>query len=140
MSSKTTNVTKCFRYRLLPIVLGIPLLPIGLFVYGWTAEYKVHWIVPIIFTGFSGAGLIFSFIYMIDAFTTYAASALAATSVIRSIVGGCLPIAGLPLYSALGYGWGNSLLGFIAIVVSIAPLLFWRYGETLRKKYDVQFD
>ncbi|KAJ4268819.1 hypothetical protein NW762_002889 [Fusarium torreyae] len=131
-------------YRLLPIVLGIPLLPIGLFVYGWTAQYKVHWIVPIIFTGFTGAGLIFSFlptqIYMIDAFTTYAASALAATSVVRSIVGGCLPIAGLPLYSALGYGWGNSLLGFIAILVSVAPLLFWRYGETLRKKYDVQFD
>ncbi|KAF5968205.1 major facilitator family transporter protein [Fusarium bulbicola] len=76
-------------------------------------------------------------INMIDAFTTYAASALAATSVIRSIVGGYLPIAGLPLYSALGYRWGNSLLGFIAIVVSIAPLLFWRYGETLRKRYDV---
>ncbi|KAF5009392.1 hypothetical protein FDECE_4383 [Fusarium decemcellulare] len=131
-------------YRLLPIVLGIPLLPVGLFVYGWTAQYKVHWIVPIIFTGFTGAGLIFSFlptqIYMVDAFTTYAASALAATSVVRSIVGGCLPIAGLPLYSALGYGWGNSLLGFIAIVVSIAPLLFWRYGETLRTKYDVKFD
>lgn len=35
---------------------------------------------------------------------------------------------------------GNSLLGFIAILVSIAPLLFWHYGETLRKKYDVQFD
>ncbi|KAF5534322.1 multidrug resistant protein [Fusarium mexicanum] len=107
-------------------------------------EYEVHWIVPIIFTGFSAAGLIFSFlptqIYMIDAFTAYAASALAATSVIRSIVGGFLPIAGLPLYSALGYGWGNSLLGFIAIVVSIAPLLFWRYGETLRKRYNVQFD
>ncbi|KAF4948495.1 hypothetical protein FSARC_13732 [Fusarium sarcochroum] len=131
-------------YRLLPVVLGIPMLPIGLFVYGWTAQYKIHWIVPIIFTGFTGAGLIFSFlptqIYMIDAFTTYAASALAATSVVRSIVGGCLPIAGLPLYSALGYGWGNSLLGFIAILVSVAPLLFWRYGETLRKMYDVQFD
>ncbi|KAJ3540260.1 hypothetical protein NM208_g5139 [Fusarium decemcellulare] len=131
-------------YRLLPIVLGIPLLPVGLFVYGWTAQYKVHWVVPIIFTGFTGAGLIFSFlptqIYMVDAFTTYAASALAATSVVRSIVGGCLPIAGLPLYSTLGYGWGNSLLGFIAIVVSIAPLLLWRHGETLRTKYDVKFD
>ncbi|CAM1505910.1 Fc.00g115470.m01.CDS01 [Cosmosporella sp. VM-42] len=131
-------------YRLLPIVLGIPLLPIGLFVYGWTAQYKVHWIVPIIFTGFTGAGLIFSFlptqIYMVDAFTKYAASALAATSIVRSIVGGCLPIAGLPLYSAVGYGWGNSILGFIAIVVSTAPLLFWRYGETLRKKYDVSFE
>lgn len=62
MFSKRTNITNCFRYRLLPIILGIPLLPIGLFVYGWTAEYEVHWIVPIVFTGFSGAGLIFSFV------------------------------------------------------------------------------
>ncbi|KAI6772722.1 hypothetical protein HG530_003680 [Fusarium avenaceum] len=78
-------------------------------------------------------------IYMIDAFTKYAASALAATSVVRSIVGGCLPIAGLPLYSALGYGWGNSLLGFIAILVSVAPLLFWRYGESsIKVRRDIK--
>ncbi|KAK1246215.1 hypothetical protein MKX08_000017 [Trichoderma sp. CBMAI-0020] len=44
-------------------------------------------------------------IYMIDAFTAFAASALAATSIVRSIVGGILPMAGLPLYEALGYGW-----------------------------------
>lgn len=132
------------RFRLLPLVFGIPLLPLGLFVYGWTAQYKVHWIVPIIFTGFTGAGLIFSFvptqIYMVDAFTKYAASALAATSVVRSIVGGTLPIAGLPMYSALGYGWGNSLLGFIAIALSVMPLVFWKYGEMLRKRYEVSFD
>lgn len=51
---------------------------------------------------------------MVDAFTDYAASALAATSVIRSIFGGCLPIAGLPLYSALGYGW----VRFLALSIS----------------------
>jgi hypothetical protein len=50
------------RYRLLPIVLGIPLLPVGLFVYGWTTEYKVHWMVPIVSSGFIGAGLIFTFV------------------------------------------------------------------------------
>ncbi|KEY69590.1 hypothetical protein S7711_06219 [Stachybotrys chartarum IBT 7711] len=131
-------------YRLLPMVLGIPFLPIGLFVYGWTTQYKVHWIVPIIFTGFAGAGLTLSFlptqVYMIDAYTTYAASAMAATSIVRSIFGATLPLAGLPLYSSLGYGWGNSLLGFIAIVVSLLPLLFWRYGEALRKKYNVELD
>ncbi|KAI0379633.1 major facilitator superfamily domain-containing protein [Hypomontagnella monticulosa] len=131
-------------YRLLPLIFGIPFLPIGLFGYGWTTQYQVHWIVPIIFTSFAGIGLIFSFvptqIYMVDAFTKYAASALAAASVVRSIFGGCMPIAGLPMYSALGYGWGNSLLGFVALVASVAPFVFWRYGETLRTKYEVSFD
>lgn len=84
---------------------------------------------------------------MIDAFTSHAASALAATSVARSIVGGTLPIAGFPLYETLGYGWvrylcsfdaivtnceqGNSLLGLIALLVSAGPLFFWKYGEAL---------
>lgn len=54
---------------------------------------------------------------MIDAFTKYAASALAATSVVRSIVGGCLPIAGLPLYSALGYGWVSRLIHVLRLLL-----------------------
>jgi multidrug resistance protein len=35
----------------LPLALTIPgavLLPIGIFIYGWTTYYRVHWIVPII--------------------------------------------------------------------------------------------
>jgi multidrug resistance protein len=43
----------------LPLRLTVPggiMLPIGLFVYGWTTEYKVHWIVPIIGTAFFGWG------------------------------------------------------------------------------------
>ena len=77
---------------------------------------------------------------MVEAFAQYAASALAATSVVRSIVGGILPIAGLPMYKAMGYGWGNSLLGFVALVLSVMPLVFYKYGETLRKRYAASFD
>jgi hypothetical protein len=77
---------------------------------------------------------------MVEAFTEYAASALAATSVVRSIVGGILPIAGLPMYKAMGYGWGNSLLGFVALALSAMPLVFYRYGEALRKRYRVNFE
>jgi hypothetical protein len=77
---------------------------------------------------------------MVEAFTEYAASALAATSVVRSIVGGILPIAGLPMYKVMGYGWGNSLLGFVALALSAMPLVFYRYGEALRKRYKVNFE
>jgi len=39
------------------------------------------------------------------------------------------------MYGALGYGWGNSVLGFVAIVVGLpAPALFWFYGERLRAR------
>ena len=33
-----------------------------LFLYGWTTEYKVHWIVPLIGTVFVGYGLLIVFV------------------------------------------------------------------------------
>ncbi len=68
-------------------------------------------------------------VYLVDAFTIYAASALAANAVVRSIAGAVLPLAGLTMYKNLGIGWGNSVLGFIAAAMLPVPFLIIRYGE-----------
>ncbi|KAI0809996.1 cycloheximide resistance protein [Xylaria sp. FL0064] len=129
-------------YRLPLLPLGAICIPVGLFIYGWPAQYKVHWIVPIIGTGFTGIGNILVFFsiqtYLVDAFTIYAASALASNTIIRSIAGGVLPLAGLRLYERLGYGWGNSLLAFIAIVFLPVSFVLLKYGEDLRTKYPIK--
>ncbi|KAF7553939.1 hypothetical protein G7Z17_g3263 [Cylindrodendrum hubeiense] len=129
-------------YRLPPLRIGAILLPAGLFIYGWTAEYKVHWIAPIIGTAVIGVGNLIIFMslqmYLVDSFTIYAASALAANAVMRSIAGAVLPLAGIPMYDKLGMGWGNSLLGFIAAALLPAPWLFMKYGEYLRKKFEIK--
>ncbi|XWW92421.1 hypothetical protein V2A60_000344 [Cordyceps javanica] len=128
-------------YRLPPLRAGAVLLPVGLFIYGWTAQYKVHWIVPIIGTAIMGVGNLIIFmslqLYLVDTFTIYAASALAANSVVRSLLGAVLPLAGGPMYAKLGLGWGNSLLAFIAVALIPVPWLFMRYGEFLRKKFAI---
>ena len=49
-------------YRLPPMVFGAPFIPIGLFWYGWAAEAKTHWIVPILGTLFFGIGLLATFV------------------------------------------------------------------------------
>lgn len=49
-------------YRLPSIIIGGVCVPIGLFWYGWTADNKVHWILPIIGTGFLGAGMIITYV------------------------------------------------------------------------------
>lgn len=49
-------------YRLPAMFIGALLVPIGLFLYGWTADQKLHWILPIIGTGFFGAGLFSIFV------------------------------------------------------------------------------
>ncbi|RKU41272.1 hypothetical protein DL546_000018 [Coniochaeta pulveracea] len=129
-------------YRLKPLPLGAILLPAGFFLYGWTAQYKVHWIVPILGHLIIGVGnlLIFMAINMalVDTFTIYAASALASNTVVRSIFGAVLPLCGLKMYGALGYGWGNSLLGFIAIAMVPVSFGLLKYGERLRLRFPVR--
>lgn len=48
-------------YRLGPLIYGGICMPIGLFLYGWPAEYAVHWIVPIIGTTIVGLAMILIF-------------------------------------------------------------------------------
>lgn len=74
--------------------------------------------------------------YLVDAYNMYAASALAANTVMRSIAGATLPLCALKMYDALGLGWGNSLLAFIAIALFPIPLLIGRYGEKLRTSFN----
>ena len=74
---------------------------------------------------------------MIDAFTQYAASGLAASTFLRSIAGGMIPLAGAPMFDALGVGWGASVLGFVALPMCVIPIVFVRYGEALRMKYPL---
>lgn len=55
-------------YRLPLLVVGSLIITIGLFLYGWTAEKKVHWIAPIIGTGFLGAGMFVAFVSLLFIF------------------------------------------------------------------------
>jgi hypothetical protein len=66
-------------------------------------------------------------IYIVDVFGSGgAASGLAATTVIRYLFAAFLPLAGPPMYDALGLGWGNSVLGFIAAAFIPVPIFFYK--------------
>lgn len=56
------NGVKKPEYRLPAMIPGSFFVPASLFMYGWTAYYKVHWIVPIIGTSFLGIGMLISFV------------------------------------------------------------------------------
>ena len=112
------------------------LLPITFFWYGWTTYYKVHWISPILSLMPFGFGIIGIFLplitYLVDSYPMYAASAIAANTVLRSLVGALLPLAGQPMYHSLGLGWGNSLLGFLCVAMIPVPIFFYKFGGRLR--------
>ncbi|KAH7160320.1 putative MFS multidrug transporter [Dactylonectria estremocensis] len=119
------------------------LLPVTFFWYGWAADRAVHWIVPVLGLIPFGLGIIGIWLpiqaYLIDAYAQYAASALAAFSVMRSVVAAFLPLAGPQMYDTLGIGWGNSLLGFIAIALIPIPAVIYKYGARVRKREKIKF-
>jgi hypothetical protein len=69
--------------------------------------------------------------YLVNAFETQAASALVANT-LRSILSAVFPLAGRGMYSTLEIGWGNSLLGFIALALCPGPIVVYIYiwGKT----------
>lgn len=132
----------------LPLLLTLPGaigMPIGIFIYGWTTKNEVHWIVPIMAMAPVGLGSLTSMMtiqtYLVDAFTIHAASVIAANTVLRSLFGAFLPLAGLPMFDSMGLGWGNTLLGFIGVAFIPVPVLFRYYGERIRTnpKFRLEF-
>ncbi|KAF8170790.1 multidrug resistance protein 4 [Pholiota molesta] len=124
--------------RIPALFIGSLFVPIGLLWFGWSAQAKVHWIMPIIGSGIFGFAMMTTYLpiqlYLIDAFT-YAASAISAASVFRSMLGFAFPLFGKQMYDALGQGGGNTLLAGIAIVLGF-PFPIWIYykGEGMRAR------
>lgn len=131
-------------YRMPVANIGAVCIPVGLFWYGWSLERKDFWIVPIIGSGIFGLGMILIFNsvqnYYIDAFTKYAASAIAAGSIFRAVVGATFPLFAPYLYGALGYGWGTSVLAFVSVLLMPMPLLIMKYGERVRNRIKINLD
>ncbi|XPS73247.1 hypothetical protein M3J09_005397 [Ascochyta lentis] len=123
-------------FRLPSTILGAWVVPIALFGFGWTTYSSVHWIVPIIFSGIFGAGVIWVysgvFTFLVEAYPLYAASALAANSFARSYFAAAFPLFGVQMYNNLGYQWATSLLAFLALAMAPFPILFFRFGKRLR--------
>ncbi|KAE8386523.1 major facilitator superfamily domain-containing protein [Aspergillus alliaceus] len=77
-------------------------------------------------------------VYMIDAYTKYAANAITAGNILRSLSAALLPLVGASLYNNLGYGWGNFLLAFVSLALGAMCLLFRKYGEEWRREFSIQ--
>ena len=78
------------------MTIGGFFLPVGLFWYGWSVQAQTHFMVPIVGTGVMGFGLLMTFMpantYLVDVFTVHAASAMAASTVLRSLFAAFIPL------------------------------------------------
>ena len=128
-------------WRLPQVILGGVCFSGGLFWFGWTGFTKdIHWIAPTLSGLLSGFGFVSIFMplfnFIIDAYLMYAASALAANTVMRSAFAAGFPMFARYMYSGLGVGLATTVLACVAAAMVPIPVLFYFYGAKLRKRSE----
>jgi len=123
--------------RLPPMMLGSVLFSVGQFIMGWTADPKYPWIAPVIGLVLMGTGFFTIFQaalnYLVDTFTMYAASAVAANTFLRSAFAGAFPLVVTPMYHNIGVGPATSITGGFAALLIPVPFIFYIFGKRIRR-------
>ena len=130
--------------RLPPAIIGALALPVGMFAFGWTTFPSIHWSVSIVLSAPFGFGCVLVILpvinYLIDSYTIYAASVLAAAAIFRSILGAVFPLFTSRMYHNLGIQWATSVPAFLTLACVPFPLIMYRYGKPLRMKCKYSFE
>jgi MFS transporter, DHA1 family, multidrug resistance protein len=98
-------------HRLVPAIFGSFLLPTGLFIFGWTANSSIHWVVSLIgvVVFVIGTFLILQsiFVYVPLSYPQYAASLFAGNDLVRSSMAAGSILFARPLFVNLGVAKGG---------------------------------
>lgn len=129
--------------RLVSALGGSLLLPPSLLILSWTANFHVHWMVPIVFQGLSMFSCLLVYsgtnLYMMDTYgPLYGASASGAMMFSRYILSCAFPMFTLQMFEGLGVAWATTLLAAFTLFMAPIPWIFWIYGSQIRKasKYE----
>jgi hypothetical protein len=138
LASRESNGHPTPEHRLPLTVPGSIIAPLGLLVYGWVAQYHLHWIVVdisifVALFGLQTRGIAMQ-AYVMDTYSEHTSSAMAATQFLRSLTAFLFPLFAPIMYEKIGYGWGNSAVALALLVLSLfASLVLWYFGEKFRR-------
>lgn len=92
--------------RLVPMIIGAPLFPIGMLWFAWTSNQNIHWIAQVLAGIPMGMGIMPIFIqglvYIIDTYAQLSSSAVAANVFLRSWIAAAFTMFATVMYHNLG--------------------------------------
>ncbi|KAK8008310.1 hypothetical protein PG991_010861 [Apiospora marii] len=110
----------------------------GMFIYAWAAYATVPWPVitlGLVLVGLGTTAVVISIAnYLVDAYSKYAASALAAVGLAENLSIAFLPLASSALYTGLGFQWASTLLGLVSLGLVATPFVVIRWGGEIRAR------
>ncbi|EAU87133.1 spermine transporter [Coprinopsis cinerea okayama7 len=125
--------------RLYPMMWGAFLMPAALFMFAFTGAYEhVHWIGVCISGTCFGFAMILLYVsansYIVDSYSNFAATAMAAKTFLRSEIGAMIPLFSTPMFHNMGFQYAGLLLALVAVAISPMPFVFYFYGEKIRAR------
>jgi len=98
-------------WRLPPAMIGGVSFAIGIFWFAWTGFRKdIHWIAPTLSGLATGFGILSIFLnllnYLVESYLMFAASAIAANTLLRSLFGAVFPLFARCVFSSYSYHFG----------------------------------
>ncbi|KAJ4253773.1 hypothetical protein NW762_010167 [Fusarium torreyae] len=127
--------------KITSFAVAAPSLAIGLWLFAWTIPPRVTsvpWpvsMIGLIMIGFSLND--FSYVlfgYATDSYGKYAASAVSAISLTRTLAAAVFPLFTHQMYTGLGSNVATSVLAAVASLFAFTPFLFLGYGQRLRHR------
>lgn len=118
-------------------------IPISLFWLAWTSFPSISvWssIIAVALFGFGIMGLfLVVYMYIIDSYESFSASALTFVVLVRYVVSGGMTVAGIPFYENMGVHYTLTILACLAAALVPIPYVLYYKGHLLRarSKYAV---
>ncbi|KAE8540469.1 hypothetical protein D1P53_003415 [Cryptococcus gattii VGV] len=124
--------------RLYPMMLGALTLPVSMFILAFTSYPGIIWVGPCIGGIIFGFSMVIIYIsgntYIVDSYSNYAASAISAKNMTRSLIGASVPLWITQLLHNLKFQYGMLFLALFSVVIAPIPFVFYMKGAAVRKR------
>ncbi|KAH6970567.1 putative MFS multidrug transporter [Ilyonectria sp. MPI-CAGE-AT-0026] len=124
--------------RLRPARFGAIMAPLGLLLFALTNSPEFHVVIPVAGTAPFGFGMVVIFLsllnYIVDTYTVYAGSAIAASTMLRSLFGAVFPLFTKVMFERLGVHYGAGVPAALALLCVPCPFVMCRYGKGIRER------
>jgi MFS family permease len=113
-------------------------VPVSLFWMGWTDFGSISiWspILAVMLFGFGVMGIFLqAYMYIIDAYEIYSASALTLVALVRYVIAGGMTVVGIPFYENMGTHYTLTILGCLSCTLVPIPYVLYKWGYIIRGK------
>ncbi|KAI0129476.1 major facilitator superfamily transporter [Xylariales sp. AK1849] len=113
-------------------------IPVSLFWMGWTDFSHISIWSPIFAAALFGFGVmgvfICAYMYVIDSYEIYSASALTFVALVRYVAAGGMTVVGIPFYENMGTQYTLTILACISALLTPIPYVLYKWGHLIRAK------